>query len=146
MANETVTIGCKLPHGLVLEMIEPGQGRNPAPGGERHELKGANSRRAPNTNPLHLPFATTVLPRAFWEAWKKRNADLAYMKNGSIFEVGANGRAVEQAANVRAAGKERALETTGFEPIDPLKKHGDLETDPRVAKLAATQAQQVEAP
>lgn len=115
-----VKIGCKLPNGIWLELIEaadPATPLNVKPTGPRVRLRGANdsSVYVPNTNPAVLPYAFTLIDKAFWDKWIKHpgNEDLAFMKNGSVFV------AAEEAKEAAAKAKDHAAVTTGFEPLAP---------------------------
>jgi hypothetical protein len=112
MAN-TVRIGCKLPNGLILEILEAGPGMFPAPMGKRVFLKGSNSTlTAKGENPLIARFAFTDVDADFWEAWMKKNKDMPFVKNGSVFME-------ESAKDAKAAAKERKDVPTGLEPLEP---------------------------
>jgi len=121
----TVVIGCKLPSGLVMEVVEPGKddagkvGTQPQPIGKRVVLKGANSvprmRGALGEYPAMpvYPYGLTVVDEAFWNAWLKRHKDFEFMKNGSVFV------AADQDA-AKAMAKERVTDvSTGLEPLSP---------------------------
>lgn len=121
--NDVVIIGCKLPHGYVLELIPTPENTpnswnlnwNPKPAGERVTLKGANSLRqsalAPNARILEV--AKTVVNRSFWERWvKNQSADCEPYRKGFIFVE-------ETTADFRAHAKEILPEKTGLEGLNP---------------------------
>lgn len=100
--EKTVTIGCKLPNGLVLEV-----------GGKSVQINGANSTQLVGGHGI-----TYGVDAEFWQAWLKQNADRAVVKNGFIF-------AHEKSVNAKAEAKEKTDTKTGQEPIDPnAKNHG----------------------
>jgi len=112
-----VQIGCKLPHGLVLEHVTPGIGRNPAPAGQRVILKGANSLRPKGVRASvgQLPYAVTAVDQGFWEKWLEANKDLSFVKNGQVFVA-------KDESAAKAIMREREKVETGLEA---LKQEGD---------------------
>ena len=114
--TKTVIIGCKLPHGYVLELVTPHAFETstmPAPTGPRVELAGANSLRIARTNPHDHVYATTEVPQEFWDKWVAMNPHNEPLKKGMIF-VAAN------AAQARGEIKDRQGDIkTGLEPINP---------------------------
>lgn len=103
----TVTIGCKLPCGLVMTL-----------GGKSVELRGARDSRILNGYGL-----TENVDAEFWEAWKKAHAKLPYVKNELVFAY-ADTRSAQDMA------QERQNERTGLEGLDPDKPGKDLEKVP----------------
>ena len=77
----TVNIGCKLPHGLVIEIgLDPKTGR-PTKDYEAFVLQGTLKA------PAGAKFGTTPIPKSVWEAWVKKNAKLRYVLDKSVFVV-----------------------------------------------------------
>lgn len=115
MAN--VHVGCKLPNGLIMELIPlpptdiKEQRLYPAPAGKRVVLKGSNSlrRNVRASQPAHL-FAVTAVDETFAREWFKRNADMEFVKQGLVFIANTEGAATGMA-------KERAEQKTGLEPL-----------------------------
>jgi hypothetical protein len=113
-----VVIGCKLPHGLVLELVEPGPLMQPQAPGRRVVLKGANSLpRAAHgflsTPPAwpEFPYALTIVDKGFWDAWYARNKDLEIVRGGQIFVA-------DDVKAAKAMAKERVHDVkTGLEPL-----------------------------
>lgn len=103
----TVTIGCKLPCGLVMTF-----------GGKSVELRGSRASRILNGYGL-----TENVDEEFWEAWKKAHAKLPYVKNELVFAY-ADTRSAQDMA------QERQNERTGLEGLDPDKPGKDLEKVP----------------
>ncbi len=103
----TVTIGCKLPCGLVMTF-----------GGKNVELRGSRDSRILNGYGL-----TENVDAEFWEAWKKAHAKLPYVKNELVFAY-ADTRSAQDMA------QERQNERTGLEGLDPDKPGKDLEKVP----------------
>ena len=97
--TDTVTIGCKMPHGLILDMTEPGE---PA---RRFVVKGNNSAK------LIGGFGITDgVPRDFWNAWLAKNKGLIFVKQGLIFAYG-------KRADTEDAAEDRGAVVHGFEPM-----------------------------
>lgn len=95
-STDVVTIGCKLPHGLHMDV-----------GGQRITLAGENSTEIVGGHGL-----TYGVPKDFWEAWKKEHAEQPFVKNGLVFAQGKTESAIAEA-------KEKQNNKTGFEGIDP---------------------------
>lgn len=91
----TVTVGCKLPHGLHLDL-----------GDKRVTVNGANSSLIEGGHGL-----TQNVDKEFFEAWMAVYKDHPAVKAGHIF-------AHDKESNTRAQAKERAKEKTGFEGLD----------------------------
>ncbi len=100
----TVTIACKLPNGLILDI----------PGAPSITLNGANH---PDAIAGH---GFTDVPADFWEAWTKLYADFQPLKKELIFAQGSERSAVSKA-------KERKGEKSGLEGLDPDKPGKGLE-------------------
>lgn len=111
MAKEkgrTITIGSKLPHGLILN--------HPANPVEKVEIHGLNSApKGTNGQPIYVPYVTTEVDAEFWAAWK-----LGHVTNDNkSFKPFASG-AIFEAVTPEAAEKvyrEREKEKTGLEPL-----------------------------
>lgn len=130
-APDTVTVGCKLPNGLVLHLDTMVDYRIPMPGGGT--VIERRSRRLPDTYTLNgsaIDLAriaatgsvshriiggygiTTGIPRDFWERWLAANKNAEYVQKRLVFAEPNEGRA-------EAAAIEGAKIRTGMEPIDP---------------------------
>lgn len=106
MSNKkTVTIGCKLPNGLLLEV-----------GNKSVAINGSNNSQVVGGHGI-----TYDVDSDLWAAWLKQNADRDIVKNGFVF-------AHDKAANVKAEAKEKADSKTGQEPIDPDAKGNGVST------------------
>lgn len=97
MAAKTVLIGCKLPHGLILD--------HPLDVSKKVELAGLNKAVI-----IGADCATTPVDGEFWETWKTVHKDHPAIKSGAIFEA----RTTEE---VKAKAKELKEEKTGFEAM-----------------------------
>lgn len=99
-----VTIGCKLPHGLVLEHPTAASVKPVTINGSNKELI------------IGSGYGTTQVDAEFWKAWKEAHKGFAALVSGSIFESG-------NAASIASAAKEVESEKTGFERM-PQKAMG----------------------
>lgn len=130
-----IWVGCKLPHGIILELFEDAA---PAPNlagvsplmfkppatKAKVTLKGANSIVNDHTlrglaQPVY-PFGITAVPKDFWDEWIERNKDFDFIKDGFVF-------ALDRERDVIAEGKRRESERTGIEPLCQ-----EIEKDPRM--------------
>lgn len=105
----TVSVGCKLPNGIVMELGE-----------KRQVLNGANSSVLIGGHGI-----TENVDKEFFDAWAAKNKDLSFVKGGFVF-------AHEKAANVSAEAKDRSKQKTGLEPLDPKAKPKDITDLPKV--------------
>lgn len=94
---KTVIVGCKLPHGLILD--------HPLDPTKKVELAGLNGSRI-----IGATHGVTEVDGEFWEAWKTVHADFPALKSGAIFEA-------KSQADVAAKAKELEGEKTGFEAM-----------------------------
>jgi hypothetical protein len=135
---ETVTIGCRLPHGILIEVgIENGgiaaDGR-PFPRLQRtekyrkHQLRGTNAlphlfdpegKRIEGKAVLNAPpYINTHVPKDLWDEWIKTHS--GFLKHGHLFVVEGNSDA-SMKGNARAVSKD-AMERPGIlQPIDQTK-------------------------
>ena len=121
-SSDVVMVACKLPTGLVLEIVQKSETLQPLPAGQRYVLKGANSLRDDKrVSQASHPYAVTPVPRDFWEAWLKQNADLEFVRKGFVF-------AESSAERAAAKGLEMVGERTGLEALA-------TEKDPRVIQI-----------
>lgn len=104
----TCIVGCKLPHGLVLE-IRANDGARIV-----HTLNGTNAARIVGANGAGVGYGLTDgIPTEFMTEWLKRNARHPAVVNGAIFMH-------TSAKGAEARAREGAKITTGIEPIDPI--------------------------
>ncbi|EMB4114254.1 MULTISPECIES: hypothetical protein [Serratia] len=92
---EQVTVGCKLPNGLVLEV----DGHQQAVAGYRGEdvrIIGG--------------YGLTPVDKELWDAWLKIHKDQPYVKNGVIF-------AQDNGNSARAQAKEQEKLKSGLDPL-----------------------------
>ncbi|SRR5258708_5335295 len=127
-SEETVTVACKLPHGLIMQLQEKTTQPQPVMGGGLREVDVwvPSNAHAPitlygNAHPQNMApiadiasgFALTYdVPKDFWDQWVEQNKTLPAVKNGLVFAQPNSRRAKDEA-------KEKADLKTGFERLDP---------------------------
>lgn len=139
MSAETVTIGCKLPAGLRLEVgykivkNRPDSIEGRAVKGDNyamHIIRGWNHHSAAMRKQLAdakssmgvphglntTPYLNRNVPKALWAEWKRAHPDSWLLKNKLLFEV-ASGDELSAASQVA----ESADTPKVFEPIDSSK-------------------------
>ena len=141
MADETVTIGCKLPAGLVLEVGLQTVTKDSAgkitgveikrlEGYGRFIIRGWNHHSAEMRKQLAetknvggvphgmntRPFINRNVPKKLWEQWKAEHKNSWLLKNEILFEVKAGD---EASAALRVAESDKTPKV--FEPIDSTK-------------------------
>lgn len=94
---KVVVVGCKLPHGILLE--------HPLDPSKKVELKGTNKALI-----LGAEYATTEVDGELFDLWLAVNKDFPAVKSGAIFVA----KTIADAAAIAAEFKERE---TGFEPM-----------------------------
>jgi hypothetical protein len=126
--TEMVLVGCKLPHGLILELldpIKPGEDfMKPHAAGKQVTIKGACSlyNQVDKKSRSHFQYAITPVDKAFFDEWYRRNKDLDCVRNGLIFVT-------EKQSIAEGLAKERVDVKTGLEPLaqqdDPRMKRAE---------------------
>jgi len=94
--QKTVTVGCKLPNGLIIEV-----------GGQSVELNGANA-----SNIIGGHGITYDVDADLFNAWLEAHQDRDMVKNGFVF-------AHEDAKNTKAEAREKTDNETKLEAINP---------------------------
>lgn len=97
VGSTRVVIGCKLPHGLILD--------HPLDPSKKVEINGLNRSLI-----IGATYATTEVDGEFWETWKTVHKEFPALKSGAIFEAA-------NASELAAVAAELEDETTGFEPM-----------------------------
>lgn len=134
--GSTVTVGLKLPNGLVLQLQEKVKVSYPVLGGGMREVEESRPMPDQQTYTLHgnrAPFGvqprclivagyamTPGIPKDFWDMWLSQNSKLDIVKGGFIM-------AHASQDHVSGYAKEHRGERSGLEPITPGK-------DPRIPK------------
>jgi hypothetical protein len=134
--SETVTVACKLPHGLVLRVFDMKPVEEPLPGGGTKKVAKAFARLQTVTlngylekyTPGLAPAAkgssyalTHGVDKEFFDVWMKQNHDLDAVRNGLIFSDEKPDMLLDQA-------REFADTRSGLEPVDPSKLKGRIQT------------------
>ena len=94
----TIQVGCRLPHGIVLELP-------PVVGGGTIALRGANRERI-----IGSGYGITEVDANKWAQFTTLNADFAPLKVGAIFDA-------DDRPSLESVAAEVAKETTGFEAL-----------------------------
>ena len=133
-SGETVTVACKLPHGLVLRVFDMVPTPEPLLGGgvresliaqelgERYTVQGNSHAQnmAPNA-PITGGYALTFgIPKAFWDRWLRENKDSDVVKNHLIF-------ANEKSEHVQDEAEDKKDIKSGLERLNPNKLPKGLE-------------------
>lgn len=92
---EHVTVGCKLPNGLVLEV----EGQTVTLNGNRQEAGHVTG-----------GYGLTQVDKAFFDAWLSIHGQQPYIKNGVVFAQSSQNSARSQA-------REQAGTVSGLEPL-----------------------------
>ncbi len=131
--SEMLLVGCKLPHGLVMELpaqvVDKDNFMKPLPPGKRVTLKGAASLYNQKTkkSPKSYDYAITPVPKEFAEEWFRRNKERAYIANGLVFLADKQDRA-------DGIAKERTGVLTGLEPLNGEANAAGVPVDPRFSR------------
>ena len=121
-----VTVGCKLPHGLLIQLQKPETISRPVMGGgmkdvveyqrtgELVKIHGYAHRRdkAPAAVLASPNCALTQVDADFFNEWLSQNRDMPAVKNGFIF---ARGKQDDARSEARSLDKHM----NGLEPFDP---------------------------
>lgn len=124
----SVTVGCRLPHGLTMRVFDMVETQEPVMGGGFRAVKIAQERpervtlngfshpqnRAPNAQIVEGFALTYGVDAEFWNVWKAQNAQSDVVKNGLIF-------AHEKPVNAEAEAKDKKTLRSGLERLDPNK-------------------------
>ena len=98
-----VTVGCRLPHGLIIHLKDKPSARV--------ELLGQN--KCLIKTPSGTEFGLTYVETDFWNKWKSENKDSAILNSGAVFEAKTD---KEAADHVKEVYKDKK---TGLEPMQP---------------------------
>ena len=102
-SGKTVVVGCKLPHGLIIN--------HPLDPSRKVTLNGPNSSRI-----VGAQYGMTEVDQDFWETWITLNSKFPAVLSNAIFEASSR-------QNLEAVAKELENQKTGFEPM-PKNAHG----------------------
>lgn len=137
MANNNiptfVTVACKLPHGLVLQLARPEVVSEPVMGGGSRQSKQFRQfgeqitvhgvshpqNAAPKAMIVGGYALTNEVSGQFWFEWLAQNKEHAAVKNHLLF-------AYEKEADAKDDAKDHAKVRSGLERLDPKKLPGKL--------------------
>ncbi|AWB21232.1 hypothetical protein DA075_10170 [Methylobacterium currus] len=124
-ARDVVTVGCKLPGGLIMrefveaqetEVVQGGPPRQVAvhqPTGQQITILGTGARIGLPPPILVRGYRLTPnVPKALWDGWLAANRNSDMVRNGLIY-------ASPQQRDVEAFAREHETARTGLEGIDP---------------------------
>lgn len=124
-SSDTVTVGCKVPNGLICRVFEMVSANEPVLGGGYRETKMAQPvgqfklngcATAIGERPKHdIRFGygiTENVNTELWEKWLEQNKDSDVVKAGLVF-------AAAKANDTIAEAKEKKKLKSGMEPLDP---------------------------
>lgn len=125
---KTVTVGCKMPSGLVLKVYKFVDAYEPVMGGGSRKIKVGQQvggdvvlKGFATEAGKHAPHAiiggfglTPGVDAEFWNLWLEQNRDLDLVKRGLVFAHG-------ETASAEAEAKEKVKEKSGLEALDPGK-------------------------
>jgi len=125
-SGETVTVACKLPHGLVLRVFRGIEIDVPVMGGGTRKEKTVEpleqvytaygwshpQNAAPHCTILAGYALTGGIPKEHWDLWLSQNKNSAMVKNGLIFAHASTASAKDQAKDGRTI-------RSGLERLDP---------------------------
>lgn len=137
-AGAKVTVGCKVPNGMLLRLFQMGTRQEPVMGGGLREFKQAEVIPGAPTvrvNGPAVPYGampnytiaggcgfTNNVDRDFWVKWLEQNKDHDAVLNGMIF-------AEDNEADAKAKALELKGELSGLHPIIP-------DSDKRIPKVS----------
>jgi hypothetical protein len=130
--GETVTVGCKMPNGIILrifDMVDRTEeiygalrtfkiaqftGKEVRLNGSRLSMQDIQDGNLPEYPIIaQTGFALTLgVPKDFWDRWLEDNRDTPLVQNGIIFAAGSQRDATQESRN-------RESIRSGLEPIDP---------------------------
>jgi hypothetical protein len=124
----TVTVACKLPHGLKLRLFNMVDSQEPILGGGYRTVKVAREmpksvtlkgwshaqNMAPDAQIIGGYALTPNVDKDFWDAWLAQNQELDAVRNNLIF-------AHDKSVNAEAESKEKRDVRSGLERLDPKK-------------------------
>lgn len=123
--RKTLTIGCKLPSGLRMELGSAHDANYKfvdLNGANQGEYRGRNENGKIFHSTTEQGFGLTKVDSEFWEAWKKRYEvnSKRWIRDGVLFVADGTDEA-------RGMAADQSEVTTGFEQIDPDKLPAGLQ-------------------
>lgn len=116
MVDGLVSVGCKLPNGIKLELLD-----NSGVVVAEKTLRGVAHDRMKAPPLLVGGYAFTSIDADFWAAWKEKYKDSPILKEQLVIDH-------KQEASAKAMAVERSEIRSGKEPINPktLDKEADM--------------------
>lgn len=122
-SSKTICVGCKLPHGLIMQMdrlIEDKASdgavvRKYVPVGKEIKLNGANT-----SSVIGGYGITENVDAEFFDAWLAQKMEHAFIQQNLVF-------AMPTISGVQDRAKEQAAVKSGFEPLNPDKPAPGIE-------------------
>lgn len=123
-STDTMTVGCNLPHGLILELAAPHKESSALggkevdvyhPTGEKVVIAGALSRHPDTSNPGRVVagYGLTEVAADFWHKWVALNKDFPPLVKGMLFAQPTRDKAGDKAKGEQVK--------TGLDPLDQDK-------------------------
>lgn len=151
-STRTVTVACKLPNGITMQLFDWVDVPQPGPGGIRMVKESVRVGQRYIINGNRFPYGkmpdfaitdayngyglTPNIPKEFWDKWLEQNKDADYVKNKLIF-------AHERQIDAIAEANENRKRRSGLEPIDPAKPPlRQVGTDEQTAKTLSIDARE----
>lgn len=106
-STKTISVGCKLPNGLLCEMGKVGDSNYTVV-----RLNGSNDATIVGGFGI-----TEHVSEEFWNAWVKKHKGMAFVRKGLVFAMG-------DVASARDHATDHATTRSGFEALDPLAGAG----------------------
>lgn len=124
-SGATVTVICRMPSGLVLDLYDEGALQAPARQGALPAIKDSVRLRGARRDPRYHKKDNIMLGMGgrtevaadFWEAWTKQNAEFMPLKKGLVFAMPKEADAVSRLSELRE-------ERTGLEGLNKDKMPG----------------------
>lgn len=140
-SGQTVTVACKLPHGLALRLYDMVETNQPVMGGGMKVVKQAQqlpgefmingNAHAQNAGPacqITGGYALTPgVPKDFWDRWLEANKGSDMVRNNLIF-------AHEQTSSADGEAREKEKVRSGLERLDPNNLPRGLRTADAMSK------------
>lgn len=139
-SKDTVSVACKLPHGLLMRIYTPVDVQVPVLGGgtrtetqykylpgkfPEFRLKGFShhQNQAPSGEIVNGYAVTHGIPKDFWDEWMKQNHEADFVKNNLVFA-----QPTAEALGSQMRDKDHAKLKSGLERIDPANLKGKIQT------------------
>jgi hypothetical protein len=127
--RKTLTIGCKMPSGLLLEMGDPANKDDyksvQLNGANQGEYRGRNENGKIFHSTTEQGFGLTKVDSEFWAAWCKRYTvnSKKWLRDGVLFVA-------DSPDEARGKAADQAEVKTGFEQLDPDKLPAGISNRP----------------